>query len=232
MLRSLSLALAVVCAPLAAAQSPTTIKPPQAPTKPVVPRDQSAAPKSAPAKPSEDDEIKLSADVAALLSRQPTVLTPAIRARAASELAGKPVPLNTILSADMRAVTPRDPVAGGLSLSMRAGYWAASPNGPSIIYLSSRQLTPTAAITLRFVPKSATRYLVVCHVSNPANWDAIIDGRITPLNAIDETTGAALIPATAQSAQRAARLVVSRSNAASTSQTEFLQRYELTPIRN
>lgn len=231
MLRSLFFLLALACAPLATAQPSTTTKPPQAPTKPSVPRVQSAAPKSAPAKPSEDDEIKLSADVAALLSRQPTVLTPAIRARAAGDLSGKPVPLNTILSAEMRAVTPRDPVASGLSLSMRAGYWASTATGPSIIYLPSRQLMPTAAITLRFAAKPETRYLVVCHVSNPANWDAIIDGRITPLNAVDDTTGAALVPASGQS-QRMAKLVVSRAAAASTSQTEFLQRCELTPIRN
>ena len=228
---SLFLALALAVAPLCAAQGSTTPTGPKAPTKPVTPRAQSSAPKSTPAKPGEDDEIKLSADVAALLSRQPTVLTPAVRARAAAALAGKPVPLNTILGAEMRAVTPRDPVASGLSLSMRAGYWASTATGPSIIYLPSRQLTPTAAITLRFAAKPETRYLVVCHVSNPANWDAIIDGRITPLNAVDDATGAALVPASGQS-QRMAKLVVSRAAAASTSQTEFLQRCELTPIRN
>lgn len=230
MLRSLIPLLALGLAPLATAQPSTTPKPPQAPTKPVVPRAQSAAPKSTPAKPGEDEEIKLSADVAALLSRQPTILTPAIRARAVSDLSGKPVPLNAILSADMRAATPRDPVASGFSLSMRGGYWASNASGPSIIYLPSRQLTPTAAITLRLTAKPELRYLVVCHVSNPANWDAIVDGRITPLNAIDETTGAALIPAATQT-QRALKLTVSRSAAASTSQTEFLQRCELTPIR-
>ena len=227
---SLFLALALAVAPLSAAQGSTTPAGPKAPTKPVTPRAQSSAPKSTPVKPGEDDEIKLSADVAALLSRQPTVLTPAVRARAAAALAAKPVPLNTILSAEMRAVTPRDPVASGLSLSMRGGYWATSPTGPSIIYLPSRQLTPTAAITLRFTPKPETRYLVVCHLSSPENWDVIVDGQITPLNVQDETTGAALIPATAKSSQRAAKLVVSRSPAASTSQTEFLQRCELTPI--
>lgn len=228
---SLCLALALAVAPLSAAQVSTTPTGPKAPTKPVAPRAQSSAPKSTPAKPGEDDEIKLSADVAALLSRQPTVLTPAVRARAAAALSGKPVPLNTIISAEMRTVTPRDPVANGLSFSMRAGYWAASPTGPSIIYLPSRQITPTAAITLRFTPKPETRYLVVCHLSNPENWDIIVDGQITPLNIQDETTGAALIPATAKPSQRAAKLVVSRSPAAGASQTEFLQRCELTPIR-
>ena len=205
-------------------------KPPQAPAKPVVPRAQSAASKSTPAKPGEDEAIQLSADVAALLSRQPTALTPAVRARAATDLAGKPVAPNTVLGAEMRAVTPRDPVASGLSLSMRAGYWASNASGPSIIYLPSRQLTPTAAITLSFTARPDMRYLVVCHLSNPSNWDAVVDGRITPLNAIDETTGAALVPAAAQTA-RSLRLTVSRSAAASTSQTEFVQRCDLTPIR-
>ncbi len=230
MLRSLIPLLALALAPFATAQPSTTPKPPQTPTKPIVPRAQAAAPKSTPAKPGEDEEIKLSADVAALLSRQPTILTPAIRARATGDLSAKPVPLNAILSAEMRAATPRDPVANGFSLSMRGGYWASNATGPSIIYLPSRQLTPTAAITLRFIAKPDMRYLVVCHLSNPSNWDAIVDGRITPLNAIDETTGAALIPAAAQTA-RALKLTVSRSPAASTSQTEFLQRCELTPIR-
>lgn len=229
-MRALIFALALVCGQAAFAQPATAPKPPQAPAKPVAPK--SSAVQSQPAKPGEDDEIKLSADVAALLSRAPTVITQAIRARAASMLAGKAVPLNTIVSAELRAVTPRDPVANGLALAMRGGYWATQPTGPSIIYLPSRRTTPTAAITLRFSAQPDTRYLALCHVSNPANWDIIIDGRITPLNAQDEITGAALIPAAPGQAQRAARLVVSRSSEASASQTEFLQRCELTPIKS
>lgn len=228
-MRALIIALALACGQ-AAAQPSTAPKPPKAPTKPIA--SSSAAPKSQPAKPAEDDEIKLSADVAALLSRQATVVTQAIRARAATALSNKAVPLNTVVSAELRAVTPRDPVASGLALAMRAGYWATSPTGPSIIYLPSRKTTPAAAITLRFSAQPSTRYLALCHLSNPANWDIIVDGRITPLYAQDDITGAALIPASPAQTQRAAKLIVSRSAEASTSQTEFLQRCELTPIRD
>ena len=228
-MRALIITLALVCGQ-AAAQPSTAPKPPKAPTKPTA--SSSVAPKSQAAQPADDDEIKLSADVAALLSRAPTVITQSIRARAASALAGKAVPLNTIVSAELRAVTPRDPVANGLAMAMRAGYWATSPTGPSIIYLPSRRTTPTAAITLRFSAQASMRYLALCHVSNPANWDIIVDGRITPLNAQDDVTGAALIPASPAQTQRTAKLVVSRAAEASTSQTEFLQRCELTPIRN
>lgn len=228
-MRALIIALALVCGQ-AAAQPSTAPKPPKAPTKPTA--SSSVLPKSQAAQPADDDEIKLSADVAALLSRTPTVITQSIRARAASALAGKAVPLNTIVSAELRAVTPGDPVASGLAMAMRAGYWATSPTGPSIIYLSSRSTTPTAAITLRFTANANQRYLALCHVSNPANWDIIVDGRITPFNAQDEVTGAALIPAATAQTQRTAKLVVSRAAEASTSQTEFLQRCELTPIRN
>lgn len=229
-MRAILLALAALMIGQAAAQPSTAPKPPQAPTKPAAPK--SSAPQSQPAKPSEDDEIKLSADVAALLSRAPTVITQAIRARAASALAGKAVPLSAIVSAELRTLTPRDPVANGAALAMRGGYWATSPTGPSIIYLPSRRTTPTAAITLRFSAQASTRYLALCHVSNPANWDIIVDGRITPLSVQDDITGAALIPAATSQTQRAAKLVVSRAAEASTSQTEFLQRCELTPIRN
>lgn len=228
-MRALVIAIALICGQ-AAAQPTNAPKPPQAPTRPTAPK--SGAVQSQPAKPSEDDEIKLSADVAALLSRPATVITQAIRARAASALAGKAVPLNTIVSAELRTLTPRDPVANGAALAMRAGYWATQPTGPSILYLPSRKTTPTAAITLRFTAQPDTRYLVLCHLSNPANWDIIIDGRITPLNAQDDVTGAALIQPAATQGQRAAKLVVSRAAEASTSQTEFLQRCELTPIRN
>lgn len=228
-MRALIIALALVCGQ-AVAQPSSAPKPPKAPTKPTA--SSSALPKSQAAQPADDDEIKLSADVAALLSRTPTVITQSIRARAASALAGKAVPLNTIVSAELRAVTPRDPVASGLAMAMRAGYWATSPTGPSIIYLPSRRTTPTAAITLRFGAQASMRYLALYHVSNPANWDIIVDGRITPLNAQDDVTGAALIPASPAQTQRTAKLVVSRAAEASTSQTEFLQRCELTPIRN
>ncbi len=228
-MRAILIAVLFICGQ-AAAQPSTAPKPPQAPTKPTVAK--SGAVRSQPAKPADDDEIKLSADVAALLSRQPTVITQAIRARAASALADKGVPLNTIVSAELRAVTPRDPVANGLALAMRGGYWATQPTGHSIIYLPSRKTAPAAAITLRFSAQAATRYLALCHLSNPANWDLIVDGRITPLNAQDEITGAALIPAIPAEGPRAAKLVVSRAAEASTSQTEFLQRCELTPIRN
>ncbi len=228
-MRALLIALALIGGQ-AAAQPSTAPKPPQAPTKPAAPK--SGAVQSQPAKPAEDDEIKLSADVAALLSRPATVITQAVRARAATALSDKPVPLNTIVSAELRAVTPRDPVANGLAMAMRAGYWAASPSGPSIIYLPSRKTTPAAAITLRFTANAGQRYLALCHLSNPANWDVIVDGRITPLQAQDDLTGAAMIPAAPGQGQRIAKLVVSRSAEASTSQTEFLQRCELTPIRN
>ena len=228
-MRALLIALALMGGQ-AAAQPSTAPKPPQAPTKPAASK--SGAVQSQPAKPAEDDEIKLSADVAALLSRPATVITQAVRARAATALSDKPVPLNTIVSAELRAVTPRDPVANGLAMAMRAGYWAASPSGPSIIYLPSRRTTPTAAITLRFTANAGQRYLALCLLSNPANWDIIVDGRITPLQAQDDVTGAAMIPAAPGQGQRTAKLVVSRSAEASTSQTEFLQRCELTPIRN
>jgi hypothetical protein len=228
-LRAILIALALISGQ-AAAQPSAAPKPPQAPTKPVAPK--SAAPQSRPAQPTDDDEIKLSADVAALLSRPPTVITQAIRARAASALSDKPVPLNAIVSAELRTVTPRNPVANGAALAMRAGYWATSATGPSILYLPSRQTTPAAAITLRFSASASMRYLVLCHLSNPANWDIIIDGRITPLNAHDDVTGAALIPAVPTQGQRTAKLVVARASEASASRTEFLQRCELTPIRD
>lgn len=228
-MRAILIALAFISGQ-ASAQPSAAPKPPQAPTKPVAPK--SAAPQSRPAQPTDDDEIKLPADVAALLSRPPTVITQAIRARAASALSDKPVPLNAIVSAELRTVTPRNPVANGAALAMRAGYWATSATGPSILYLPSRQTTPAAAITLRFSASASMRYLVLCHLSNPANWDIIVDGRITPLNAHDDVTGAALIPAIPAQGQRTAKLVVSRASEASASRTEFLQRCELTPIRD
>lgn len=211
----------------------TTVEKPKAPTKPVVPGTKPATAKTTTGNgtPFAPELQTMSPEARAFAMSKLSAMTPALRVRAATKVAGKAIALNEIPQSWIAtAGNPSTPYLwlGGKSVNLVTG-----PNIEPMFQVAGGN-TLEQGVWVQFNAEAGIRYMLVCDLTGPGRWDLVVDSKSrVPMMTETETRGVALIAARQAAGYQRILLVVARplQTGPASSVFEGLRRCEVTAIR-
>ena len=219
--------------PAAPKEKPSGIEKPVAPTKPVTPNakttPKAAATASSPTTPFASELQSLSPEARTFATSKLGVITPGLRARAATNVVGKPVPLAQIPESWLASAD--NPSGAKLWLGAKGANLITGPDVGAMFQVAGGE---DRGVWVQFNAEAGVRYVLLCDMTNPGRWDVVIDARARkPLEPETETRGAALVPARPAAAYIRLLLTVARplQTGPGDGLLEGLRRCEVTPIR-
>lgn len=222
--------------PGAPKEKPTGIEKPDAPTRPTVPNTKpttSAKPSAAKPATSFVSELQsLSPEARAFATSKLPAMTPSLRARAATTVAGKPVPLSQIPETWLASAS--SPAGARLWLGGKGVNLLTGPDVEPMFQVTGGE-GADGGVWVQFNAEPGVRHLLVCDLTNPDRWDIVIDAKTrVALTSETATRGIALVPARAAASYQRLLLTVGRplQTGPNASLMEGLRRCEVTPIRS